>query len=132
MAQPKRKRGRPRQDDEDQVIVDIAAALAKVYGLGPQKARDLALAWKEGCLRQLTPEERKKLARRFQRPGVVTSFNLLTTCKGRESGIAKKLAGGKLKPRPEVVQFWVCVLDSLRQLKPGVAPAPHFFGEIEN
>jgi len=112
----RRSRGRPRKDDDDLIVVDLAAFFFSVFsehsGLGPQQARDLALAWKEGRGRELTPKEREKLPRRFQRAGIVVRFELPVkkkgrkpvTYKGREGAIAEKLARGAIKPRPGVVR----------------------------
>lgn len=110
----RRSRGRPRKDDDDQIVVDLAAffsVFSEYSGLGPQQARDLALTWKEGSERELTPKEREKLPRRFQRAGIVVRFELPVkkkgrkpvTYKGREGAIAEKLARGAIKPRPGVV-----------------------------
>jgi hypothetical protein len=100
-------RGRPRKDADDQLVIDMADALAKVYGLRPQASRDLALALKEGHAREITPKERAKLPRRFQRQGWILlrhELPITATYKGREGAIAAKLKRGKIKPRPDVVQ----------------------------
>jgi hypothetical protein len=110
-ASRRRKRGRPRKDEDDQEVVDLAAAFAKVRGLGPQRARDLALSWLEGTARKHTPEEREKLPRRFRRSALpLLTHELAVSYKGREGGIAEKLASGQLKPRPDVVDEIVKIL----------------------
>jgi hypothetical protein len=44
-----RRRGRPRRDRRDQLVVDVAQALRVLFPhLGPQQTRDLALAVLEG------------------------------------------------------------------------------------
>jgi len=45
-----RARGRPKKDERDQLVIDVACAFATAYGLGPQRARDLALGVLEGVM----------------------------------------------------------------------------------
>jgi hypothetical protein len=78
---PRRPRGRPPNENDiatDQHVVDMAAALAEVYGLGPQQARDLARALAEG--REEPAKDKPKLprgARNKAAPGsILASFKL--------------------------------------------------------
>jgi hypothetical protein len=92
-----RHRGRPRQDRRDQLTVDLAAVLRALFqNLGPQQARDLALALREG-----KPSH-------SQRPdGVaVLSFRLPNTVKGRSDALQRK---GK-KPRDILVRAVISAL----------------------
>jgi hypothetical protein len=76
-----RRRGRPRQDRRDQLVVDLAAVLRFLFpNLGPQQARDLALALREG-----EPSF-------SQRPdGVaVISFRLPNAVKARSDALQRK------------------------------------------
>ena len=45
---PDASRGRPPKEEDDQNVRELALAYQVVWGLGPQRARDLALAWLEG------------------------------------------------------------------------------------
>jgi hypothetical protein len=143
---PKRKRqrigrGRP-PNESDQIIIDMAAALMEVSTLGPQQARDLALALLEGHL--TTPKNLPRGYRRMPKSSILTTHELpVTSFKGREGNVADKVKRGTIKPRPDVVAGFVrllrakdqalirTVLDLLPK-KVGVARKPHFSGEIEN
>ena len=145
---PKRKRqrigrGRP-PNKNDQVIIDMAAALMEISTLGPQQARDLALALLEGHL--TTPANLPRGHRRMAASSVLSARELpvmTTSFKGREGNIADKVKRGAIKPRPDVVAGFVrllrakdealirTIIDLLRK-KTGVARKAHFSGEIEN
>ena len=93
-----RRRGRPRQDRRDQLAVDLAAVLRVLFqNLGPQQARDLALALLEG-----EPSHAQ------QRPDglALISFRLPVTVKGRSDALKRK---GQ-KPRDIVVRAVVAAV----------------------
>jgi hypothetical protein len=92
-----RRRGRPRQDQRDQLAVDVAAALRIVFRLGPQQARDLALALLEGT--DLILSQRGDF--------VMISFRLPATVKGRSDALQRKKS---CKPRDPVVRAIVGAL----------------------
>ena len=73
-----RRRGRPRQDERDQLTVDLAAALR--IKLGPQQSRDLALALLEGM--EITLSRRGDLR--------MVSFRLPATVKGRSDALKRR------------------------------------------
>jgi hypothetical protein len=135
-----RRRGRP-PNKSDQIIIDMAAALMEVSTLGPQQARDLALALLEGHL--TTPKSLPRGYRRMPKSSILTARELPVTFKGREGNVADKVKRGTIKPGPDVVAGFVrllrakdqalirTVLDLLPK-KVGVARKPHFSGEIEN
>jgi hypothetical protein len=90
---PKRKRqrigrGRP-PNESDQIIIDMAAALMEVSTLGPQQARDLALALLEGHL--TTPKNLPRGYRRMPKSSILTARELPVTFKGREGNVADKV-----------------------------------------
>jgi hypothetical protein len=93
-----RRHGRPRQDQRDQVVTDVAAALRTLFKLGPQQARDLALGLLEGDLKY------------SWRPDglLVISFRLSNTIKGRSDALQRK----RQKPRENVVRVIRAVLQS--------------------
>jgi hypothetical protein len=99
----KRIRGRPRQDRRDQLAVDAAVALQAVFGLGPQQARDLALAFLEG-----------RPTFSWRPEGLAVSFRLPVTVKGRSDALKRKAL---MKPRSLIVAAFVAV-----------AAAPHIYG----
>jgi len=114
----RRHRGRP-PDKEllvvDQIIVDMAAALAEVYGLSPaRRARAFAMALLLG-----TPVWPPRLPRGAERvhqqmkeklggkepPGfILTCRRLPKSVSGHEASVLRHLKSGKVKPRPEVVE----------------------------
>jgi hypothetical protein len=104
----RRRRGRPSKDD--QIVVDVAAALTEAYSLGPQQARDLALAVLEG--KMVTPSKLPRGAGRRALPhSVVMAYELpFATFKGRQVTILQKIRSGKLRPRRDVVVALVSVL----------------------
>ena len=75
-----RRRGRPRQDERDQLTVDLAAALRIIFKLGPQQSRDLALALLEGM--EITLSRRGDLR--------MVSFRLPATVKGRSDALKRR------------------------------------------
>jgi hypothetical protein len=132
-------RGRP-PNKNDQVIIDMAAALMEVSTLGPQQARDLALALLEGHL--TTPENLPRGHRRMPASSVLTARECPTPFKSREGNIAEKAKRGVIKPRPDVVAGFVRLLRAkdealirtiidLMPKKASVAQRPHFSGEME-
>lgn len=101
----RRKRGRPPQDERDQLAIDVAAALRSIYGLGPQVARDLAVALLEG-------EEGPTIELSDGRWR--TQFEIVgATIKGR-SGHLQRKSSGKLKrnirPRQEIVAVLAVII----------------------
>jgi hypothetical protein len=104
---PGAKLGRPPKDADDQIVRELALAFELVRGLGPQQARDMALACLEGIPdkpTKLPPGYRKAPAR-----SRLTAFVLPhATIKGREGAIAKNRRGGLV--RPDVVRAWIDVL----------------------
>jgi hypothetical protein len=116
----RRSRGRPPKDADDLFVRELARAHQLAWGLGPQEARDLALAWLEGV-----PGRPTKLPRGYRKAaaGSMLGGFLLpdATFKGREGAIAKNRRGGGV--RRDVVLAWVDVLrardekDLLRCLK---------------
>jgi hypothetical protein len=137
----RRRRGRPPKHADDQIIIDMAAALMEVSTLGPQQARDFALALLEGHL--TTPENLPRGHRRMPVPSILAARELPTAFKSREGNIADKIKRGVIKPRPDVVAGFVrllrakdkalirAVIDLLPK-KASVARKAHFSGGIEN
>jgi len=126
----RRSRGRPPSKERlavDQVIVDMAAALAEVYGLSLRRARALAMALllgkpdADGPLR-LPRGAGKLLREKLDRPppraagtGKVPRFILAArklpkTVSGHEASVLRRLKGAKVKPRPKVVEDLVRIL----------------------
>ena len=103
---PPRRRGRPRQDRRDQLAVDLAAVLRILFqNLGPQQARDLGVALREG---------EPSYAQRPDGVGVL-SFRLPSTVKGRSDALQRK---GQ-KPREIVVRAVVAPVLPLRHIITG-------------
>jgi hypothetical protein len=106
MAQkaPKRlKRGRPRKND--QVVIDLAAAIMENFTVGPQQARDVALAWLEG--EQAPPTRLPRGAK--GKPGDLVGHRLPSTFEARSRTVREK----RLRPRPVVVSAFSQVLRAL-------------------
>jgi hypothetical protein len=93
----KRKRGRPRKDMIDQLVVDLAAAVMENTALGSQEARDLALAWLEG--KEKTATKLPRGARKAAPHSVLLGYSLPATFEGRADAIRRK----HLKPRHDFV-----------------------------
>src|SRR5215471_18687624 len=93
----RRRRGRPRKDARDQLVVDLMAALMENTSLGPQQARDLALALLEGKIATATKLPRG--ARKAAPHSVLLGHVLPMSFEGRSEAIRDK----QLKPRPAVV-----------------------------
>jgi hypothetical protein len=91
-----RRRGRPRQDQRDQLTVDVAAALRIVFQLGPQQARDFARALLEGA--DLILSRRGDF--------MMISFRLSSPVKGRSDGLKRRGP----KPRDMVVRAIISAL----------------------
>jgi hypothetical protein len=88
-------------------VVDIAAAL-KAFPLGPQQARDLALAWLEG--QQASPTKLPRGARRKAAPhSDLVGYELPKSFEGR----TETIRGKNLKPRPDVVSVFLELLRAL-------------------
>jgi hypothetical protein len=104
---PGAKRGRPPKDANDKIVRELALAFELIRGLGPQQARDMALACLEGI-----PDKPTKLPRGNRKAPArsrLTAFVLPhATIKGREGAIAKNRRGGLV--RPDVVRAWIDVL----------------------
>jgi hypothetical protein len=79
------KRARPRKDERDQIITDAAEAFRVIYGLGREKARDLALGFVAGSF---ISSELGKFT--IETPG---------TIKGLSDAVLRK----HFSPRPTVV-----------------------------
>jgi hypothetical protein len=110
---PRRPRGRPPNENDiatDQHVVDMAAALAEVYGLGPQRARDLARALAEG--RMVSASKLPRGARKAAPGSALKSYALPRALESYD----KRLKRGKIKPRPEVVAWLVAMLRAFRLL----------------
>jgi len=117
-----RRRGRPPRDD--QMVVDMAAALMEAYGLGPQRAHDLALAFAEG--RAVTPAKLPpKLprgSRKAAQGSLLVVYELPQTFEGRSATIAQKLRRGDIRPRPDVV---AALVELLRTKDDGIIRRAH-------
>ena len=83
----RRQRGRPPRDDE--LVIDAARALRIIFGLGPQRARDLAIALMEG--HEIGPSRRP----RARRPDdwTLTGFNLRVSVERRSRHLKEKWDG---------------------------------------
>ena len=90
----RRRRGRPPRENA-QFVVDLAAALAEVFALGPQQARDVALAWLEGEVTTASRLPRHAIGK----PGLLLGHRLPETLEARSRTIRRS----RLKPRPAVV-----------------------------
>jgi hypothetical protein len=103
----RRSRGRPPKDEEDLTVRELALAYQLVWGQGPQRARDLALAWLEGV-----PDRPSKLPRGYRKAAARSTLGGFVlphaTFEGREGAIAKNRRGGGV--RRDVVLAWVDVL----------------------
>src|SRR5262245_1956041 len=100
-------RGRPPKDD--QMVVDMAAALMEAYGLWPQRARDLAVAYVDGY--EATPTKLPRGSRKAAPGSLLVSYVLpLATFEGRDATITQKLRRGDVRPRPDVVAALVYLL----------------------
>jgi hypothetical protein len=93
------ERGRPKQDERDQVAIDVACAFETAYGLSPQRAMDLALGALEGAMTESIGQ---------------VSFRLNVTVRGRSETVRQK---GKrprvpLRPRPAVASAIVLLIRS--------------------
>ena len=104
---PDASRGRPPKEEDDQNVRELALAYQVVWGLGPQRARDLALAWLEGSPSWPTmlPRGSRKTAAHSRLGGFWLPH---ATFKGREGALAKSRRGDWV--RPGVVMAWVDVL----------------------
>lgn len=131
ISTPRRGRGRP-SDKEllvvDQMIVDMAAALAEVYELSPARrarrhAMALLLGKPDADGPPQLPRGAGKLLREKPSPdrpppraaGTVPRFilagrKLPKTVSGHEASVLRHLKGGKVRPRPEVVEDLVRIL----------------------
>jgi hypothetical protein len=106
---PERRHGRPRKDVADQIVIDAALAAQLLYGLGPQQARDFALALLEG--RRVAPSNLPRGAWKAPTGSVLASYELVPKVKGREAAVARKLnRDGTLKPRLDVVLALIAAL----------------------
>ena len=106
-----RRRGRPPREDRviaDQIVVDMAAALAEAYGLGPQRARDLALALLEGKI--VTPTRLPRGVGKVSAASVLACYRLPKTVTGRHASVVRNLKSGKVRSRPDVVAGMVRIL----------------------
>jgi hypothetical protein len=103
MARKRRKRGRPPKND--QLVVDLAAAFMEVFSLGPERARDLALAWFEG--HEVPTEHIPRGA--AGKPGDLVGHALPTTLEARSETVRRK----RLKPRSTVMSAYAQVLREL-------------------
>jgi hypothetical protein len=129
MKQPRKRgglrpsSGRPSKDAVDQTVVDVAAALMLVFEIGPQMARDQAIAWLEGEETD-PPADLTSHSRRFRKAAAgreVHSFVLPTNNKiprsdnpaSRFEHRAKAIQRKGLRPRPEATQAYVAVLRAL-------------------
>jgi hypothetical protein len=117
----RRSRGRPPNESDiatDQHVIDMAAALVEVYGLGPQRSRDLAWALTEG--REDSTKDKPKLlrgARKKAAPGsILASFKLPLTLKAHDQRLTRRLKRGEIKPRPEAVAWLVAMLRLMDRL----------------
>jgi len=99
----RRKRGRPPKND--QLVVDLAAAFMEVSSLGPQQARDLAVAWLEGREVPATRRPRGTAGK----VGDLVSYVLPVTLEARSETVRRR----HLKPRPVVVSAFSQVLREL-------------------
>jgi hypothetical protein len=106
-----RRRGRPPNEDRvvaDQIIIDMAAALTAAYGLGPQRARDFALALLEGKI--VRPTRLPRGAGKVSAASVLASHRLPKTVTGRHASVVRNLKSGKVRSRPDVVAGMVRIL----------------------
>src|ERR1700722_279707 len=88
------RRGRPPKDD--QMVVDMAAALMAACGLGPQRARDLALSYAEG--RVAAPTKLPRGSRKAAPGSLAVGYELpLATFEGRDATITQKLRRGDVR-----------------------------------
>ena len=100
--------GRPPKND--QVVVDLAAAIMENFTVGPQRARDVALVWLEGEESNAT-----KLPRGAKgKPGDLVGYRLPSTFEARSRTVRKK----HLRPRPAVVSAFSQLLRALRSKDP--------------
>jgi hypothetical protein len=103
------KRGRAPKDTRDQIAIDAAEALHLAYGLGPQQARDLAVALLEG--HEVDDPKRPRALRPAD--WVLAGYRLpLATFKGRSGHLQRKAK--RMRPRPEVVLMIMRMLALLR------------------
>jgi hypothetical protein len=103
MKRPKRlRRGRPPKDDL--LVRELALAHEVAWGLGPQQARDLALAVLEG--RHDKPMRLPRGSRKVSAGSKLAGYELpLATFEGRERSIARKTKRGDGVRRDVVVAF---------------------------
>jgi hypothetical protein len=91
------------------MVVDMAAALMAACGLGPQRARDLALSYAEG--RVAAPTKLPRGSRKAAPGSLAVGYELpLATFEGRDATITQKLRRGDVRPRPDVVAALVYLL----------------------
>jgi hypothetical protein len=104
---PGASQGRPPKDEDDLIVRELALAYRVAWGLGPQMARDLALAVLEGraCWPTKLPRGSRKTAVGSKLTGAWLPH---ATFKGREGAIAKSRRGDWV--RPDVVIAWAGVL----------------------
>src|SRR5262249_48960771 len=86
------ERGRPSQDERDQLVIDVACAFATAYGLGPQRARDLALGGEGEMMASIG-----KL-----------SFGLRRPIRARSETVRQKQK--RMRPRPAVASAIVLLI----------------------
>ena len=100
--------GRPRQDERDQLAIDLAEAFRVAWQLGAQRARDLAIAVLEGT--EVAPSKRP----RGRRPAdwKLTGFENLAAQFENRSDYLRWKAKGALPPRPVVVNALAAALQS--------------------
>ena len=118
-AETRRQHGAPAQGADDLLVRELALACQIAWGLGPQKARDLALSILEGRLGWPTKLPRG-IRKTMARSKLTGSWLTTGTIKGREGAIAKGRRGDRV--RPGVVKAWIDVLragddDLVRSLK---------------
>jgi hypothetical protein len=101
------ERGRPKQDERDQLAIDVACAFETAYGISPQRALDLALGALEGamtesmgqisfCLnvtvrgRSETVRQKRKHSRAPLRPRSAVAAAIVLLIKGRDEAAIKR------------------------------------------
>jgi hypothetical protein len=89
------KRGRPKQDERDQLAIDVACAFETAYCLRPQRALDLALGALEGAMTGSMGQ---------------LSFCLNVTVRGRSETVRQKRKHPRTPLRPRSAVAAVIVL----------------------
>jgi hypothetical protein len=117
-----RRRGRPVDEGtlaNDQTVIDCAMAFVH-FGLGSQRARDLARALVEG---RSIPGRKLPRGGRKAAPGSrVVAYEMPLPLKSLEQRVARRLKRGKIQPRPKVVAQYV-----MRPATEGARHAPRGF-----